>query len=187
MKEENNIELLDDNNVGEKIEENKINELTEPNLEKIDEKNTNLIQSENKDEELIIQSQDNKETSALINEEDKKEKNELLKILNRLKSDLDSEKYDSLGQIYEQYLNNEDITKRNIKPSTTRSALIFMYYIISPLFSIINLIGIFESISIMKIIFQIIKNAVVNYYIALMNEEEDITKFSVNDFNEQFL
>ena len=186
MKEENNIELLDDNNVGEKIEENKINELTEPNLEKIDEKNTNLIQSENKDEELIIQSQDNKETSALINEEDKKEKNELLKILNRLKSDLDSEKYDSLGQIYEQYLNNEDITKRNIKPSTTRSALIFMYYIISPLFSIINLIGIFESISIMKIIFQIIKNAVVNYYIALMNEEENITKFSVNDFNEQY-
>ena len=186
MKEENNIELLDDNNVGEKIEENKINELTEPNLEKIDEKNTNLIQSENKDEELIIQSQDNKETSALINEEDKKEKNELLKIINRLKSDLDSEKYDSLGQIYEQYLNNEDITKRNIKPSTTRSALIFMYYIISPLFSIINLIGIFESISIMKIIFQIIKNAVVNYYIALMNEEENITKFSVNDFNEQY-
>ena len=60
-----------------------------------------------------------------------------------------------------------------------------MYYIISPLFSIINLIGIFESISIMKIIFQIIKNAVVNYYIALMNEEENITKFSVNDFNEQ--
>ena len=186
MKEENNIELLDDNNVGEKIEENKINELTEPNLEKIDEKNTNLIQSENKDEELIIQSQDNKETSALINEEDKKEKNELLKIINRLKSDLDSEKYDSLGQIYEQYLNNEDITKRNIKPSTTRSALIFMYYIISPLFSIINLIGIFESISIMKIIFQIIKNAVVNYYIALMNEEENITKFSINDFNEQY-
>ena len=80
-----------------------------------------------------------------------------------MKEDLDSDEYENLNQVYEQYLNNEDIIKRNIKPGTTRKSLIIMFYIIAPLFSIINLVGIFHSISLMKVLFQVIKNAFYNY------------------------
>ena len=177
--------MLSDN-----LEEYRQDELIEENPGEKNDKNEILLKDKIKEDEInnnsIIRDKENNETTSLISEEDKKEKIGLLKIIDRLKKDLDSEKNQSLGQIYEQYLNNEDITKRNIKTGTTRTALIIMYYIISPIFSIINLIGVFESISMMKIIFQVIKNALVNYYIALMNEEEKITKFSINNFNEQY-
>ena len=177
--------MLSDN-----LEEYRQDELIEENPGEKNDKNEILLKDKIKEDEInnnsIIRDKENNETTSLISEEDKKEKIGLLKIIDRLKKDLDSEKNQSLGQIYEQYLNNEDITKRNIKTGTTRTALIIMYYIISPIFSIINLIGVFESISMIKIIFQVIKNALVNYYIALMNEEEKITKFSINNFNEQY-
>ena len=106
----------------------------------------------------------------------------MVDIIDRLKEDLDSEEYETLNQIYEQYLNNEDIIKRNIKPGTTRKALIIMFYIIAPAFSIINLVGVFQSISIMKILFQIIKNALYNYYISMTKEQDQIEKYSVTIF-----
>ena len=125
------------------------------------------------------------EKISLINEEENKEKKDLLKIFRRLEEDLESDQFESLNQIYNQYLNNEDITKRNIKPETTRCSLIFMFYVISPLFVIINLIGIFESITIMKIIFQILKNSIIIYINSFLRDNEAKT-FAINDFNNKY-
>ena len=150
MKEDNKAELLkSDDNKEKGIEDNKIT--YEDNLQKDEEENNEIINIENNNE---IQEEDVK---VLIGEEDAEEKERLVGIINRLKEDLDSPEYKSLGQIYEQYLNNEDMTKKNIKPGTTRKTLCIMFYFVSPLFGIINLVGIFQSISMMKIIFQILK------------------------------
>ena len=119
--------------------------------------------SDEEDEEKFESSHDKEkeEQANLISEEEKKEKKDLLKIFRRLEEDLESDKFETLNQIFGQYINNEDITKRNIKPDTSRCSLIFMFYVISPLFGIINLIGIFESITMMNTIFQILKNSVI--------------------------
>jgi hypothetical protein len=60
-----------------------------------------------------------------------------------------------------------------------------MFYVISPLFVIINLIGIFESITIMKIIFQILKNSIIIYINSFLRDNEAKT-FSINDFNNKY-
>ena len=59
-----------------------------------------------------------------------------------------------------------------------------MYYIIAPVFSIINLIGVFQSISIMKVIFQILKNALYNIYISWTSS--NVEPFSINKYMEQY-
>ena len=128
----------------------------------------------------------NEERLALIKKEDKKEKKDLLEIIKRLKEDLESEEFDTLDEIYGQYLNNEDMTKRKIKPNTNRCSLIFMFYIISPIFGIINLIGIFESITMMNIIFQILKNAAIAYFESIRKDKTDIKLFSLEDFNNNY-
>ena len=152
MKEDNKAELLkSDDDKEERIEDNKIT--YEDNLQKEEEENNEIINIENNNK-----NKEEEDVKILIEEEDTEEKERLIGIIDRLKEDLDSPEYKSLGQIYEQYLNNEDMTKKNIKPGTTRKTLCIMFYIVSPLFGIINLVGIFQSISIMKIIFQILKN-----------------------------
>ena len=175
MKQENENELLEKNNQGDEAGDKQLDILIKENLEANDAKAAEEFEDKIKEEEnedkIKIEEQENNETKELINKEEKEEKKRLVDIIDRLKEDLDSEEYETLDQIYEQYLNNEDITKRNIKPGTTRKALIIMFYIIAPAFSIINLFGVFQSISIMKILFQIIKNAVYNYYISITKEK----------------
>ena len=78
------------------------------------------------------------------------------------------------------------MTKRVITEGTGIYWLIFMFYIVSPLFGIINLIAIFESLSIMKILWQILKNAVTVYFKSLGEEDDKITKFSIYDFNNKY-
>jgi len=171
-------------------ENNKKEELIKDNIEPKEE--------EKEEEKAIIevvtdnsktnenQEEEDDETKKLIEKEEKEEKKRLIDIIDRLKEDLDSEEYKSLGQIYEQYLNNEDMTKRNIKPGTTRKSLCVMFYFVSPLFCIINLMGVFQSISMLKIISEILKNALKNYFKSLMNDTEKITKFSLNDYIKQY-
>ena len=60
-----------------------------------------------------------------------------------------------------------------------------MFYVISPLFGIINLIGIFESITMMNTIFQILKNSVIIYANSFLKDYEPKT-FSINDFNSKY-
>ena len=192
MKEENKIQLLETNNQGDETEDKKsdeidIKEILPKEKEEKDEANKDKNQPKKDDtkNEKVKDKVDN-ETKELISKEEKEEKKSLVEIIDRLKEDLDSEEYENLDQIYEQYLNNEDISKKSIKPGTSRKALIIMFYIIAPLFSIINLLGVFQSISIMKIIFEIIKNAAYNYYISITTDAKDIEKYSINLFRENY-
>ena len=54
------------------------------------------------------------ERRALKREEKKKEKLELLKIIKRLEEDLESDEFENLDELYEPYINNEEISKRDI-------------------------------------------------------------------------
>ena len=113
------------------------------------------------------------------------EKKGLKRILKTIQDDLDIEN-ETLEEVFEPYLNNEDMTKRVIKEGIGISWLIFMFYIVSPLFGIINLIAIFESLSIMKILWEILKNAITVYFKSLGEEDDKITKFSIYDFNNKY-
>ena len=186
MNQDNKIELLETNDFSEQQDNNKKDESNKENEEKKEE-NENLISEEVKtDISEINKIQEDDESKNSIGEEEIEEKKRLIKIIDRLKEDLDSEEYESLGQIYEQYLNNEDMTKRYIKPGTTRKSLCTMFYFVSPVFCIINLMGVFQSISMLKIIAEILKNALMNYFKSLMNESKDIKKFSLNDYIKQY-
>ena len=126
------------------------------------------------------------EWRELKREEKKKEKLGLLKIVKRLEEDLESDEFENLDELYEPYLNNDEIFKRDIKPNTTRCSLFFMFYVISPAFSIINLVGIYESITILKIIFKLLKNSVIYYYKYLRNDKDQLIIFSIQDFNDNY-
>ena len=109
-----------------------------------------------------------------------------MKIFKRLEEDLESEEFETLNNIYSQYINSEDITKRNIKPNTKKCSLLFMLYFILPVFGIINLIAIFEGIAIMNSIFQVFKNSIVTYFKSLKKDNTEITPFSLEDFNNNY-
>ena len=176
MKEENIMELLDQDNFAIQNEDKKNDEEEEEFIE----------DNVGKEGSERIEIKESEEVKIQISEEEKEEKKNLVGIIERLKEDLDSKEYESLGQIYEQYLNNEDITKRNIKPGTNRKSLCTMFYIVAPLFCIINLMGVFQSISIMNVIFQIFKNSLYNYYKYLMNKSSEIEKMSLKDYMNQY-
>ena len=118
--------------------------------------------------------------------EEKAEKKGLERIVNRLKTDLDSDKYETLNQIYDNYINVEDLSKKIIKPNTKRCSLMIMFYLISPIFGIITLIGIFESIAITKIMFQVFGNSFSNFFDSLRKAPDEIKKFSIDDFNKKY-
>ena len=103
------------------------------------------------------------ENEQLISKQDRKEKNHLIRILKRLSKDLDRDKNETINNVYEGFLNNDDITKREIKSEVSEIILRFMFYFISPLFAIVNLIGIFQVISIMKSLFILVKNSILLY------------------------
>ena len=142
---------------------------------------------EDKDEELLVKQL---EEHKIEGEEEKdsvdEEKEGLVRIVGRIKADLESEKFKTLNQLYENYIDEEELSNKKIKPNTKRCALIFMFYIISPIFAIITLVGIFEGIEMMKIIFEIFTNAFMTYFRSLRKEPSEIIKFSLNDFNNNY-
>ena len=96
---------------------------------------------EDKDAELLVKqlveykTEGEKESES---EEEQKsvdeEKEGLVRIVGRIKADLESEKFKTLNQLYENYIDEEELSNKKIKPNTKRCALIFMFYIISPIF-----------------------------------------------------
>ena len=143
------------------------------------------VKEENESNQILNEDKAKKEEHKKeLTKEEKQERDNFVKIIERLKEDLVNEPYEPLEQIYSQYLNNEDITKRNIKEGTNKIILFIMYFIISPAFGIINLIGVFQSISIMKIIFKILNNALYNFY--LFWTSSDVKPLSINQFIEQY-
>ena len=121
--------------------------------------NENKLMEDNKDEENV----------KLISDSEKEEKNHLINILKRLETDLEKNNNESINDVYEEYLNNEDLTKRNIKMNTKNSVIYFMYYFISPAFVIINLIGIYQVITIMNVLMTLLKNLISEYYKTYFN------------------
>ena len=94
--------------------------------------------------------------------------------------------YKKLDKMYDEYADDEDISKREIKDGCSRFNLFFMLYIMFLIFGVINLIGIFESITMLNIMSQISKNSVIHYFKSLRKDPKDIQKFSVNDFNNNY-
>ena len=140
-----------------------------------------IIKVENKKEEnMLKRKQTENEKIALLSE-----KEGLKRILRVIQDDLNLDE-ENLEETYKPYLNNEDMTKRVIKDDTGRCTLIFMYYIISPLFSVINLMGIFESLLMMKILLEVLKNSIISFYYSLVKKAEEIEYYSFYDFNTKY-
>ena len=121
-------------------------------------------QNEQKENENEKKVSNNIECIPLINKEisseDKKAKEELKSILNNLRENLDKEENKNIEEIYEKHLKKELITNRKLKKEglcSGKKCLFFIFCVISPIFTIINLIGVFQIISIMKIIFKVFK------------------------------
>ena len=118
-----------------------------------------------------------------LNEGDEEIRN-LYKIFFRTTTKMSN--YKKLDKMYDEYADDEDISKREIKDGCSRFNLFFMLYIMFLIFGVINLIGIFESITMLNIMSQISKNSVIHYFKSLRKDPKDIQKFSVNDFNNNY-
>ena len=92
------------------------------------------------------------------------EKLHLVKILDTLNQDLKRANYIDLKNVYIEYLKNETISQRKVKEDLSNCALICMFYIIAPILTVFNLIGIFQIKSILDELFNILKNVVVMYF-----------------------
>ena len=100
----------------------------------------------------------------------KNERFHLVQILDRVNNNLKESNVNNLDDLYINYFKNESFSKRKIKSNMSKCYLIFMFYIISPLFTVINLIGLFQIKSIMEILFNTLKIIIVNYF--MLNEDK---------------
>ena len=128
------------------------------------EKNENNENDENN--EVLINSFDEKEiedekkikedeNSQLISKKEEIEKDNLIGILQNIEEELKKGK--NINDVYEQYLINNEITKRDIKENKKNCYIKFMIYFLSPLLSIIHLIGIFILITLLKSLLDLLK------------------------------
>ena len=145
-----------------------------PENKKENEEKEEKEEKENKDEmnaeeyDLLIPKE--------INEEEHKEKNYLIKILHKIERQItDKENYQkSLSTIYNDMMNPEEDEESNFNIITPmkenwnnclyRALLHFMFLFLLPLFTIVNLIGIFQILSIMNNLYEAIKTAFYCYY-----------------------
>ena len=151
-----------------------------PNDEKgnIEEENKEEEQKEGKEKDSKKEKEKDNELENLIYKREKEEKKNLQKKLIELKNNLDKTKDNSISESYEYYLNNEDITKRNIKEGTNECLMAFMFYFLAPLFGIIFLIGIFQIISLKKALSDLIKRSLKDYYQCQIRSKCNITLIS---------
>ena len=132
------------------------------------ENDDNILQKESfeKDNNNIDNTNNNQiknENTPLIIREEKIKKN-LKDIFENMKNILDSE--DNLNKnteaIFNNLLNNSNDAETTIRIKV-ECCLCFMFYFICPILTIINLIGIFQVISVMKIISNVVKQSVLCY------------------------
>ena len=159
-----------------------------------DEKNLNLNDSEddlelknidleyNRLKDLVDLPDPNKEEETpLLTKSEKKEKDNLMKILDNLNNTLKAEEKLSINKIYEELLNNEDITKRELKPNTNECLLQFMFYFIAPLFGIVFLVGIFQIITLKKALWELLKQSASKFYQCNFKHNCNITNYDPNN------
>ena len=168
------------------MEEKELEELPENKIEEKD----NLIDEEKEEKDnsknlKIGEDAPLKEDKPekTLTKEEKEEKDSLKNILRSLYNNLNSNEKESINDVYGEYLNNEDVTKRYVD-KTGDCCLCIMFYILSPLFSTINLIAIFQSIYIMSTLFEVIVNTVPFFIKSLRNDPQ--SPFSIDDFNEKY-
>lgn len=155
------------------------------------ESDSNDEQNKQVENDLLINlKNDENENAPLISDEDKTEKENLIKILNNISKNLSENKSKTIDKVYENYFNNKNVKKRKIRKSTNKCLVYFMFYIISPIFVIINLIGIFEVVSIMKALFYVLKYVLIIYFelILKMKPKIDYKKYNFYEvfFNSYF-
>ena len=170
-----NIKEIKENDDGQENEENEQNEDIPENAEEEDNRNNELIEEnqENKENQLNQKGEDNKKDKEITN---------LVEIFRRLDEEASKEKNKTLNEMYKDHINSEDISKRLIKEQCPKCCLFIMLYVVILIFGIVNMIGIYESITILKIIYQILYNSVLIYFRSLKKDPDEITKFSINDF-----
>ena len=159
-----------------------------------------LLDPNEKEEDIKDEEEDKKDDKKEKEKEEEKEKelspdeqNEkqnLINILSRLHNDLNKEENQkkNIESIYEDFLNNDESMKRSIKAhirnnfkekAKYRFLLYFMIYIVLPIFTIINLIGIFQIISVMNILYGTIVNSIKCY----LNIEDKEDNYSYEFYN----
>lgn len=125
-----------------------------------------------------------KETEQLVHKkkinESQKEKEYLIKILHEIENELTEEenKNKSITNIYSKIMNPDDDEEINIRKSIKenwdncfyRGLLHFTFLILLPLFTTVNLVGIFQILSIQKILCKAFKNG---FKIFIGCEKED--------------
>ena len=139
----------------EKKEENEREKEEEKKKEK-ENKEENKEKNEN-DEEKEKEEEEEKNSFLTI-----EKKTKLINILDKIKKELIDEK-GSLKKVYEKYLpEEEDFQKKKIDKSLKDSCQLYLsFYFLGPMFSIFNLIGIYESMEIMKSLFEEIKQQII--------------------------
>ena len=150
--QENIKEYLDiEKNENNENNEVLINSFDEEELE--DEKKIKEDEEEIEDEKKIKED----ENSQLISKKEEIEKDNLIGILQNIEEELKKGK--NINDVYEQeqYLINNEITKRDIKENKKNCYINFMIYFLSPLLSIIHLIGIFILICLLKSLLDLLK------------------------------
>ena len=119
----------------------------------------------------------------------KKEKKNLenfIKINERELENLKIYDYDNLEQYFEQKKRTEEITKNIKSPYFSRCCFFCMFDLFLTFISIVYTIGIFECVSIMKIINKVFLNSLFLFWKSLRSEPNEINKFSIEDFNNNY-
>jgi len=154
------IEREQNNNNIDNIEE--IEEQTEEQTEK--------KKNNNEDENNKLKDTNERQSSSF----DMRKKKALKDNFERLKNNLEKEenKNKSIEEIYQEYINNEDAKRNNIRNSFVKNydkvcgykCCFHILYFLIIVFTIINMIGIFQILSIMNIFFDVVKKAFKCYF-----------------------
>ena len=132
------------------------------------EDNNEIINKENK--KVFIDEE--KELLAKKREEILDEKQRLINILDDIQDKLEEKRDKGIDEIYEEIIDNTEKKSKKLRIKNG-FLLIIMFYIIGPIFSIFNLIGIFQTISIMKVIWIIFKNMIKFFFQYQFKEKTD--------------
>ena len=116
----------------------------------------------------IVEEEENKNNNNPSREErmiEYEERQNLVKVFKDLEEVLneDEKNKKSINEVYENYVEYKFITKSQ-KQKVGDFLLKFMFFFEGPFFGIIYLIGIFQMKSIMKALFDLLKESFVNYY-----------------------
>ena len=130
-----------------------INNTFDDDLDKI-EKNLQYLKEKLNEEKILKQIED--------------EKNHLIGKFDGIKIEIEKSK--SINDYFSQYMKSQEITNREIK-DTNACLLNIMVNYISPILGIINLVGIFQIISVMKIVNEIAFNSLKYFFIKIKEEE----------------